>query len=368
MAKIAPSPETQISLFVKKESPDPFRKAVQIVHSMPLSELTAVQRKMMNNWLKRANSSDPDDEGYWAVRIDEMSVEIDFNSKNRKYLKESAAALQRIIFAWDVVAAELKRAKWKSSVLFPDVEISSSTIRFRIGDQLKPHVLNPEMYALIDQAVVRKYRRLASIGIYEHCVRYEKIGTTSTVPWQKFRDIVLGESSNRKTYEQYKVFKAKVLNPSIAEVNAEGAINIVLRETKAGKSVEGVFFKVTPGRPDAAAGALDEDDTALVTQMTKLGVLTSEAKRLVKEYSSTDIRGALTYTNDRKNNKKSEKLENPAAYFRMALARKWGNAEDVVDVEPKASGSTATSKPNISALYRSHQIAEAEKYFKVLDA
>ncbi len=369
MAKSTSSPESQISLFMtKKEVADPFRKAVQIVHSMPTTELTALQKKMLNNWLKKANSTEPDADGYWTHRIDEMSNAIDFNSKNRKFLKESASALQRVIFAWDVIAPEAKRAKWISSVLFPNIEIGSSTIRFQISEPLKNHVINPEMYALIDETVVRKYRRLASIGIYEHCVRFQKIGTTTTVPWQKFRDILLGQSANRKTYEQYKVFKQKVLNPSIAEINAEGAIQIELRETKLGKSVEGLFFKVTIGRVDVVPGTLSENEALLVAQMIKLGVMTSEAKRLVKEYSEADIRGALAYTNERKNSKKADKLENPPAYFRMALSRKWSSAENIEDVEPKSITPAVPQKQDIAAQYRIRQIAEAEKYFKALDA
>lgn len=362
-------PEHQISLFMKKESPDPFRKAVQIVHSMPLGDLTAVQRKMSNNWLKKANSSEPDADGYWSIRIDEMTIDIGFNSKNRKYLKDAARALQRIVFAWDVVAPEAKRAKWISSVLYPDVEITADTIRFRLSEPLKPYVRNPDVYALIDETVVRKYRRLASIGIYEHCVRFEKVGTTTTVPWKTFRDIVLGESASRKTYEQYKVFKAKILNPSIAEINAEGAINIILKETKAGKSVEGVFFKVAKGRQPADAAALDENETSLVAQMVKLGVLSSEAKRLLKEYSPKVIQATLAYTNERKTSKKAEKLENPPAYFRMALQRKWAiNGEAVEDVEPKgAEPAPSSGKPSLSALYRTNQIAKAEAYFNALD-
>lgn len=370
MTKVSTSPQKQIALFVPpgKEVPDPFRKPVQIVHAMPQVELTATQKKMFNHWLKKANSSEPDADGFWTVRIDEMMVAIDFNSKNRKFLKESATALQRVIFAWDVITPEAKRSKWKSSVPFPDVEITSSTIRFRISAEVKPHVVNPEIYALVDEAVVRKYRRVGSIGIYEHCVRFQKLGTTAIVPWPIFRDMILGKSAGRKTYEQYKVFKAKVLNPSIAEVNAEGAISVELRETKVGKTVEGVFFKVTPGRTTSMASPLDENELALVGQMIKLGVLSSEARKLVKEYSAADVRGAINYTNERKNNKKVDKLENAAAYFRMALQKKWGSNTEVTDVEPKAAAQAPNTKPDIAALYRAQQIEEAEHYFKELDA
>lgn len=361
--------EPQIALFHTKDAPDTFRKAVQVVHSKPLSSLSLLQRKMLNAWLKEAINTTHDSEGWWSIRIEKMSKDIGFNSKNRQYLKEAAEELMRIVFAWDVVTPQEKRVKWKASVLFPDVEISSDVIRFQIGAQLREHVLNPEIYALIDQAVLRKYRRAASAGIYEHCVRFEKIARTTLVPWQEFRDIVLGVSANKKTYEQYKAFKSKVLNPCVAEINAQGAIHIQLRETKAGKSVECVFFLVTKPKTELLLETKNNEITdELVGQMVKQGLMPSEARRLVNEYTEVDVRQALAYTNERRANKKAEKLENPGAYFRKALTQKWTKKSDVEDVEEKGAELPKVKLPNIPELFKLKQMSEAQKYFKVLDA
>jgi hypothetical protein len=42
------SVEGQISLFTSKETPDAFRKAVQILHSKPKEPLSLLQRKLAN--------------------------------------------------------------------------------------------------------------------------------------------------------------------------------------------------------------------------------------------------------------------------------------------------------------------------------
>lgn len=368
LPKLAQPTANQIALFNVKEVPNAFRKAVQVVHSKPLSSLSLLQRKMLNAWLKQAAETPQDADGWWCIRIDEMSRDIGFNSNNRQYLKDAAEELMRIVFQWDVVAPEEKRAKWKASVLFPDVEISRDVVRFQIGSQLRDHILNPAMYALIDQAVLRKYRRAASAAIYEHCVRFERIGQTATVPWQEFRDIILGVSSSKKTYQEYKAFKSKVMNPAVAEINAEGAINIQLRETKAGKSVEGVFFKVAKPKIETEVDAIDgEVKTELVGQMVKLGVMASEARRLVNEYPEDGLRQALAYTNERKANKRVEKLENPAAYFRKALSQKWAAVPEVEAVEETRKAAPREKRPDIPSLYKMSQLADAEKYFKKLD-
>lgn len=361
----------QITLFSGRDTPDTFKKAVQVVHSMPLSALSLLQRKMLNSWLKFAAVSEPDEGGWWELRLDAMESEIDFNSKNRPYLKESAENLMRIVFQWDVIAPESKRVKWKASVLFPDVEILSEVVRFKISDQLKEQVLSPEMYAWIDQGVLRKYRRAASIGIYEFCMRYSRLGKTATVEWQKFRDMILGASADLVTYREYKYFKSKVLLCGIEEINAEGALNLELHEVRKGRFVAGVYFTVQIPKAFKDIPELSEESVDLVAELQRLGIPPSESKRLVQENTGLDLNVALAFTNERKANKKAEKLVNSAAYFRKALNEKWRPQQtennEVSDVEVKEPEKQRISKPDFHAMFRLHQMREVEVYFSKLD-
>lgn len=370
MLGIDPSQTSQITLFQPKEVPNTFRKAVQVVHSMPLTSLSLLQRKVLNAWIKRAAETQSDPSGWWSIRIDELSKEIGYNSNNRSYLKSASEALMKIVFQWDVIASTEKRVAWKASVLFPEVEITSEEVRFQISSQLREHVLNPVMYALIDQAVLKKYRRAASGGIYEHCMRFHKIGRTAIVPWGQFRDMVLGVSASQKTYQVYKFFKAKILVPAIAEVNAEGAIKIQLGETKSGRSIDGVFFTVEKRMIDTEEGEIDGDQKIeLVGLMVKLGVPQSEARNLAKQFSSKDIQAAIQFTNDRRSNKKLEKLINPAAHFRRALNEKWASsvADDVTDVIDKSTELPRVKAVDIAQLFRDKLMNDAREYFDKLD-
>jgi Initiator Replication protein len=367
-----PNTDDQIALFQSKEAPNAFKKAVEVIHSKPLAPMSLLQGKILNQWLQKAATTAPDAEGWWTLRIDKMSSAIGFNSNNRPYLKESALALMRIVFAWDVLSPEDKRVKWKASVLFPDVEILRDVIKFKIGSQLQDHIRNPAIYALIDQTVTRKYKRVASRGIYEHCMRFHRIGHTATVEWREFRDMILGVASKKNTpYLEYKHFKQKCLNPAIAEVNAEGTIRIELHETKAGRSIEGLFFNVQ--RPQVVLDEVEIEDDAykdLLGRMMTLGIPPSEAKRLLRQHLSDEIGQAIDYTNDRKDSKKAEKLENPAAYFRKALAQKWVLSPKVMDVEVKRM-TTPESKSyepmDIETLYRASLVTRAEQYFNELE-
>lgn len=329
--------------------------------------MSLLQHKLANVWLKNAMVTQPDDQGWYAIPIRTMAVDVGFDSNNREYLKQSAEQLMRIVFEWDVIAPQHKRVLWKASVLFPEVEIRPDMLRYQISRQLRDHVLDPEMYALIDMNVVRKFRRAASIPIYEFSVRFEKIKITAELPWQEFRDMVLGDNSEAKAYAEYKYFKQKVLNPCIAEINAESNISIALLETKIGRRINTIRFSVEK-KPDQAvedATLSDEQHLELVGEMVRLGVPQSEAKKLMRNHKADQVRAAVDFTKKRNVDKKAAKLENPAAYFRQALAQGWGLAEDV-----EVKRAAPAIKDGIDPLeeeFELQRISEAEGYFNELD-
>jgi hypothetical protein len=329
--------------------------------------MSLLQRKLANVWLKNAMVTQADDQGWYTIPIRAMAVDVGFDSNNREYLKQSAEQLMRIVFEWDVVAPQHKRVLWKASVLFPEVEIRPDILRYQISRQLRDHVLDPEMYALIDMNVVRKFRKAASIPIYEFCVRFEKINITAEMPWQEFRDMVLGESSEARAYAEYKYFKQKVLNPCIAEINAESTVTIALLETKIGRRINTIRFSVQK-KPELSAegeSISDEHHLELVGEMVRLGVPQSEAKKMMRSHSASDVRAAVDFTKRRNADKKGAKLENPAAYFRQALAAGWGKAQDV-----EVKHATPAGKDGVDPLeeeFELQRMAEAEGYFNELD-
>lgn len=357
------SPEGQIALFGAKETPDAFRKAVQILHSRPKQQLTLVQRKLGNAWAKHAYENEPDKDGWWQLPIMALARDIGFDSNNRQHLKDSAEALMGITFEWDVMAPPNTKKPWKASVMFPEVEIHSDVIRYQISSQLRALITNPEIYATIDMNVVRRFRRASSLAIWEFCVRYERIGQTAEAAWTDFRDNILGEEGEAKTYQEYKYFKAKVLKPAIAEINSESNHEVALVEAKVGKRVASIRFQVH--RKQTPDDQVDDGQIEVVGEMVRLGVMQSEAKRLAKEHSVEAIKAALDYTKRRVADRQAAKLENPAAYFRHALQNRYAST---TEAPSDAGGGSAKPARDLRQEYLQAQLGDAEKYFKELDA
>lgn len=348
----------QISLFTQKEHPDAFRKAVQVLHSRPKTPLTLVQRKIGNAWIKYAIAHEPDDKDWWEIRIADLAEDIGFDSNNREHMREAARGLMSIVFEWDVLAKQKNRVNWKASVLFPDVEMTSEVVRYKMSGYLRKEMLNPEVYAMIDMNMVRRFRRGPSLAIWEFCVRFEKLNLTAEVPWEEFRDMIMGEQGDKTTYLIYKAFNSKVLKPAIAEINAETNHTIKLVETKSGRRVKGIRFEVSKKVEDQEAN----ENVELIGELVKLGVPHSEAKKIVRNNNEKEVRVALDYTKDRLQDKKLPKLEKPAAYFRQALDHRYGaGREKGVKHEPEES-----TKVDVRRAFDNEQRKEAEGYFKEL--
>lgn len=362
--KTTGTPQSQRSLFGDVQTPDSFKKAVQVLHSKPRTSLSLLERKLANSLLKNAVARDPNAEGWWEVSILDTEDSMGYNSNNREYLRESARHLMQVVFEWDVLAPKDRQVAWKASVLFPEVEITPSTFRYQISPQLRPLLTNPQVYALIDMNVVRRFRRASSVGIWEFGVRFERTGYTAEVDWEFFRDMVLGESAEAKSYSEYRFFKAKVLKPAIAEINDQSDHTFELLETRVGRKISKIQFKVKRKVEVVDVDPNEEDHAELMAELVKMGILPSEARRTIKTHSVEGIRGALAYTRERMANRKLPKLESPGAYLRSALKNQYQSdqaAEARPQSEPKAP------KFDLATAFAERRREEAEGYFRELE-
>ena len=331
----------------------------------PKSPLSLLHRKLGNAWLKHAIENQPDADGWWELSIKKLAENIGFDSNNRQYLKESAEALMRVVFEWDVIAPLDKRVQWKASVLFPEIEIRNDAIRYQISSQMRERMINPEIYAMIDMNIVRRFRRAPSLAIWEFCVRFERLGRTAEVDWRIFRDMVLGESPGNITYQEYKYFKSKVVNPAVAEINSESNHTIGLVEEKIGKRVATIRFDIDR-KANQGSAASEETTAGFIGDIVQMGVPQSEARKLCAANSAEQIKDALDYTRRRMTDQKLAPLENPAAYFRQALSNRYVLSDKHVST---AAGprKQSTKSMDIKEIYASHQTGEAEQYFNELD-
>lgn len=366
--------DTQIALFQATDPPEPFKKAVQAVHIAPKSgAITLQQAKMFNALIKNAIAQNTEDQRLtFEYSLRNLIDDVGLNSNNRNYVKATINSLVGTVVNWDHLMPD-SRSIWKASGLLSGAEIDGSRLRYNFSDQIRELLLNPVMYALIDMRITRQFKRGHSLTLWENVVRYEGVGKTGRIPVKTFRELFLGQDSNKSSYREYKIFKSRILIPAMREVNEVTDHTVELIEYKNGRSVSEVQFTITR-KPGAK---VEEDvDPMTLQAVTKLGVLPSEARRLISEYGQERVMGAIAYIRERMSKRNAPPVDNVGAYFRRALAEGWGgvqpaagkagSAADVVEGAPGTAAASVLSPKDLKERYIAHRIPLAKGYFNEL--
>lgn len=357
-------------VFQQGQPPDLFRKAVPAIHIAPKSgSISLQQRKMFSSLIKNAIRQDSLESGRssFEITISALSQDVDLNSNNTEYVKETINSLISTVVNWDYLTQD-KRSIWKASGLLAGAELERSVLRYTFSEQIRGELLNPEIYAMIDMRITRQFRKAHSLALWENVVRYEAVGMTARFPLATLRDLILGQDTSAQSYKLYKQFKSRVLVPCIKEVNEISDHNFELIEHKVGRSVVALQFRVTRKPETDPSQELRANETVLIGEMSKFSVPVSEARRLLKQYGEEKIRTAVAYTAARVAQKNAAPLANVAAYFRKALMQGYqlpgANAASGASTDsPKAR----ESQDQVKDRYIAAKIAEARAYFNELE-
>lgn len=363
------SAETQVSLFNTVEPPDLLRKAVQAIHIAPKSgKIGLQQRKMFSSLIKNAIKQESVEPGRssFTITIGALSQDSGLNSNNTQYVKDTVNSLISTVVNWDYLASDSSTV-WRASGLLAGAELKQAVLRYSFSEQIRGELLNPEVFALIDMRIAREFRRSHSLALWENTVRYEGVGLTAKIPLSKFRDLILGQDKSAQTYQEYKLFKSKVLLPCIREVNELSDHTLELVEHKVGRKVEAVQFKVAR-KPSVTLGAEgDGRNEGLIEEMAKLGVPRSEAKKLLSQYGEQRVRAAIVYTNGRVTKRGAAQIENIPAYFRKALLNEYAPIQESTEDKSAKPVGKAEQQAQLRAKYDAWKLGDAKAYFLELE-
>lgn len=356
-------------VFQQGQPPDLFRKAVPAIHIAPKSgSISLQQRKMFSSLIKNAIRQDSLEPGRssFEITISALSRDVDLNSNNTEYVKETINSLISTVVNWDYLTQD-KRSIWKASGLLAGAELERSVLRYTFSEQIRGELLNPEIYAMIDMRITRQFRKAHSLALWENVVRYEAVGMTARFPLATLRDLILGQDSSAQSYKLYKQFKSRVLVPCIKEVNEISDHLFELVEHKVGRSVVGIQFKVTRKPETDPSMELRVNESMLVGEMSKFSVPVSEAKRLLKQYGEEKIRTAIAYTAARVAQKNATPLANVAAYFRKALMQGYQLPGSAASGSSTEAPRARESQDQVKDRYIAARIADARGYFNELE-
>ncbi len=238
----------------------PLKKHVAAIHTD--GHLSLLQRKLSNVLLLNA---------YDALltqtehEIDEktLCVMLGYDSNDRKPLKESLRALASVHAEWNILGDNQEEVEWGVSSLLSHAVLSRGKCRYGYSSALAEKLYNPDIYASINMRIQRKFRSKHALALYENCYRFKTVRSTGWWDLKTFRRLMGVDDSDY--YRQFKHLNAKVIKPTVKEINAVSDIEITPEFKRSGRSISEIRFIIGANKQ---LPLLDIDDDGAVKGTT----------------------------------------------------------------------------------------------------
>ncbi len=215
------------------------KKHAAAVH-IGASKMTLMQRKSFNALLWNAFNT-MEQEDLFSIQVGEFCRMIDFDHSNVKFLKGTLLKMMRVVVEWNLLQDGVE--EWNACSLIPRVKIKNGIIYYRFEQDLKPLLLNPEIYSLLRLEVVNVFKSKYSLHLYENCQRFVNVGRTGWIEVDIVRKMLGVEKT--PLYSSFAELRRRILVPSMEEINLKSDIKVEMEAKKAGKTVTHISFTVS---------------------------------------------------------------------------------------------------------------------------
>ena len=215
----------------------PLKKHVAAIHTD--GHLSLLQRKLSNVLLLNAYDTLLTQTEH---EIDEktLCVMLGYDSNDRKPLKESLKALASVNAEWNILGDNQEEVEWGVSSLLSHAVLSKGRCRYGYSPALAEKLYNPAIYASINMRIQRKFRSKHALALYENCYRFKTVRSTGWWDLKTFRRLMGVDDSDY--YHQFKHLNAKVIKPTVKEINAVSDIQLTPEFRRAGRAISEIRF------------------------------------------------------------------------------------------------------------------------------
>jgi len=256
----------------------PLKKHVAAIHTD--GHLSLLQRKLSNVLLLNA---------YDALltktehEIDEktLCVMLGYDSNDRKPLKASLKALASVHAEWNILGDNQEEVEWGVSSLLSHAILSRGKCRYGYSPALAEKLYNPDIYASINMAIQRKFRSKHALALYENCYRFKTVRSTGWWTLKTFRRLMGVDDSDY--YRQFKHLNAKVIKPTVKEINAVSDIQITPEFKRSGRSISEIRF-IIGANPQLPLLDIDDDHAVKGTTVYQRLVATGISHKLAESW------------------------------------------------------------------------------------
>lgn len=217
------------------------KKHVAAIHIN--NRLTLTQRKASNVLLYNAYESLLTARVH-RIRVKDLAEAIGFNTHNLDPLKEALKTLARTILEWNILDEEGRQEEWGATTLLAQAVIKGGYCVYAYSPELCEKLYRPEIYALLNLSIQRKFSSSYALALYENCLRYRRIGTTGWIGLDILKRL-LGIGDTDGYYQDFRKFNDKVIKPAVRQVNDTSDLLLEIDYQRDRRKVSAVRFRVS---------------------------------------------------------------------------------------------------------------------------
>ena len=233
------------------------KKNVAAIHVS--GKLTLLQRKLSNVLLLNAYDALATQPTH---RIDArtLCLMIGYDSNDMDTLKASLRGLAETVAEWDMLGEDGQQ-EWGVSALLSYAKLKADVCEYAYSPALAAKLHDPKVFALINLNIQRRFASGHALALYENCYRFVRTGSTGWWELGLFRRLMGVDQS--EYYETYKHLNAKIIKPSVTEVNRTSNIIVTPEVRKQGRAVVDIRFRI---RQNPQLAMVETRDDSVVRQ------------------------------------------------------------------------------------------------------
>lgn len=207
------------------------------------NRLTLTQRKASNVLLYNAYENLLTARVH-RIRVKDLAEAIGFNTHNLDPLKEALKTLARTVLEWNILDEDGHQEEWGATTLLAQAVIKGGNCVYAYSPELCEKLYRPEIYALLNLSIQRKFSSSYALALYENCLRYRRIGTTGWIALDILKRL-LGISETDGYYQDFRKFNDKVIKPAVRQVNDTSDLLLEIDYQRDQRKVAAVRFRVS---------------------------------------------------------------------------------------------------------------------------
>ncbi|ESQ10097.1 MAG: hypothetical protein N838_19290 [Thiohalocapsa sp. PB-PSB1] len=301
------------------------KKNVAAIHVS--GKLTLLQRKLSNVLLLNAYD-DLITRAFHRIDARTLMLMIGYNSNDTATLKAALKGLAETTAEWDMLD-EKGRQEWGVSSLLSYAKLKEGVCEYAYSPALAEKLHDPKVFALINLNIQRRFTSGHGLSLYENCYRFVRTGSTGWWELELFRRLMGVDGSSY--YETFKHLNAKIIKPSVEEVNRTSNIMVTPEFRKCGRNVTHLRFVIRENRQLAM---FDIDDGAALRssdvykRLVEQGVSDRLARQWIGEHGVQYVTEKLEYV------AQQEGIKSPVGYLRAAISGDYKAPEPAAVPEP----------------------------------